>query len=218
MLIADDHEVYRDGLKLMLAKEKRFAIVGETGNGVDLVNMALTFSPDIILTEIKMPKADGIAATREIRQHNKAIGIIALSVLNEQRLIWDMLEAGAMGYLLKSADKSEILAAINRVSQGDAYYCQSTSLQLAIGITESRFHPYKKGLVRNFSAKEIEVIRLICAEYSTKEISEKISQSMRTIEGYRRSILHKMNARNTAGLVVYAIKNGIYSVGIKPIE
>lgn len=213
IIIADDHEVYRDGLKLMLAKEKGYAIVGEAKNGLELIELAKDSSPDIILTDIKMPKADGIEAARRIHEQNSTVGIIALSMFNEESLVIDMLEAGAMGYLLKSSDKSEIIDAINMVYQQHPYYCRSTSARLAITITESKFNPYKKGQPENlFTPKEIEIICLICDEYSAKEIGDKLFHSTRTVEGYRGRILDKMNVKNTAGIVIYAIKHGIYKV------
>jgi DNA-binding NarL/FixJ family response regulator len=213
ILIADDHEVYRDGLKLMLAKEKTYHIVGEAENGLELISLAKETSPDIILTDIKMPKADGIEAARRIHEQNENIGIIALSMFNEESLVIDMLEAGAMGYLLKSSDKSEIIDAINMVYNHHPYYCKSTSARLAITITESKFNPYRKSQAEAiFSQKEIEIICLICEEYSAKEIGDKLFHSTRTVEGYRSKILEKMNVRNTAGIVIYAVKHGIYKV------
>jgi DNA-binding NarL/FixJ family response regulator len=214
IIIADDHEVFRDGLKLMLSKEKAFSIVAEAENGLELIRLSDEHEPDIILTDIKMPKMDGIEATRRIHDQNQSIGVIALSMFNEESLVVDMLEAGALGYLLKSSDKAEIIDAVNTVYHHHPYYCKSTSARLAITITESRFNPYNKENAHStlFSSKEIEIIRLICEEYSTKEIGDKIFQSMRTVEGYRSKILDKMNARNTAGIVIYAIKHGIYEV------
>lgn len=212
IIIADDHEVYRDGLKLMLAKEKKYMIAGEAENGLELVELAKTTSPDIILTDIKMPKADGIEAARRILEHNSTVGIIALSMFNEESLVIDMLEAGAMGYLLKSSDKSEIIDAINAVYHNHPYYCKSTSARLAITITESKFNPYKNQAASLFTAKEIDIICLICEEYSAKEIGDKLFHSTRTVEGYRSKILDKMNVKNTAGIVIYAIKHGIYKV------
>jgi two-component system response regulator NreC len=214
IIIADDHEVFRDGLKLMLSKEQGYSITGEAGNGMELVAMAKETTPDIILTDIKMPKMDGIEAARQIHQHNNNIGIIALSMFNEESLVVDMLEAGALGYLLKSSDKAEIIDAINNVYHNHPYYCKSTSARLAITITESKFNPYKRGQSVDilFSAKEIEIIRLICEEYSAKEIGDKLFHSMRTVEGYRSKIMEKMNAKNTAGVVIYAVRHGIYAV------
>jgi len=213
IIIADDHEVYRDGLKLMLAKEKGYTIAGEAKNGLELIELAKDSSPDIILTDIKMPKADGIEATRRIHEQNSTVGIIALSMFNEESLVIDMLEAGAMGYLLKSSDKSEIIDAINMVYHHHPYYCRSTSARLAITITESKFNPYKKGQPEYpFTPKEMEIICLICEEYSAKEIGDKLFHSTRTVEGYRGKILDKMNVKNTAGIVIYAIKHDIYKV------
>lgn len=214
IIIADDHEVFRDGLKLMLSKESAFTIVAEAENGLELIRLSDEHQPDIILTDIKMPKMDGIEATRRIHDQDSKIGIIALSMFNEESLVVDMLEAGALGYLLKSSDKSEIIEAVNTVYQNHPYYCKSTSARLAITISESKFNPYNREVFYSsiFSHKEIEIIRLICEEYSTKEISDRIYQSMRTVEGYRSKILEKTNARNTAGIVIYAIKNGIYQV------
>lgn len=214
IIIADDHEVFRDGLKLMLSKEKDFSIVAEAENGLELIRLSDEQQPDIILTDIKMPKMDGIEATRRIHEENESIGIIALSMFNEESLVVDMLEAGALGYLLKSSDKAEIIDAVNTVYHHHPYYCRSTSARLAITITESRFNPYNKEAFHSsiFTPKEIDIIRLICEEYSTKEIGDKLFQSMRTIEGYRSKILEKISARNTAGIVIYAIKHGIYTV------
>ncbi len=213
IIIADDHEVYRDGLKLMLAKEKGYTIVGEAKNGLELIELAKNAFPDIILTDIKMPQMDGIEAARHIREQNSSAGIIALSMFNEESLVVDMLEAGAMGYLLKSSDKSEIIDAINMVYNHHPYYCKSTSARLAITITESKFNPYKKGQPESiFTAKETEIICLICEEYSAKEIGDKLFHSPRTVEGYRSKILEKMKVKNTAGIVIYAIRHGIYKV------
>jgi two-component system response regulator NreC len=216
IIIADDHEVFRDGLKLMLSKERGYHIAGEAGNGMELVMLAKEIVPDIILTDIKMPKMDGIEAARQIHQHNSNIGIVALSMFNEESLVVDMLEAGALGYLLKSSDKTEIIDAINTVYNHHPYYCKSTSARLAITITESKFNPYKKSqsIDQLFSSKEIEIIRLICEEYSAKEIGDKLFHSMRTVEGYRSKIMEKMNAKNTAGIVIYAIRHGIYAVKV----
>ncbi|MES2004932.1 MAG: response regulator transcription factor [Bacteroidota bacterium] len=213
ILIADDHEVYRDGLKLMLSRENRFAIIGEAENGRELIGLAEETSPDIILTDIKMPKTDGIEATRKIFQRDTSIGIIALSMFNEESLVIDMLEAGAMGYLLKSSDKTEIIDAIDSVYHQHPYYCKSTTARLAITISESKFNPYKKeAAAEQFTPKEVDIIRMICDEFSTKEIGDKLFQSTRTVEGYRSKIMEKMHARNTAGIVIYAIRHGLYRV------
>jgi len=123
-----------------------------------------------------------------------------------------MLEAGAKGYLLKNAAKHEIIDAIKTVFNNGTYYCHHTSNRLAQMIASSRFNPYRKTKTPNFNDKEIEIIQKICEELSSREIGDQLHLSMRTIEGYREKIQEKMKVKNTAGIVVYAIKKGIYKI------
>lgn len=212
IIIADDHEIFRDGFRSMVKKFPELKIIGEAENGKDLVKLALQLNPDVILTDIKMPGMDGVEATRELVAAKPGISIIALSMFDEDNLIIDMLEAGAKGYLLKNANKEEIMEAIRAVSKDKNYYCKNTSEKLLQLIAKSKFNPYKKITKPQFSEKEITVIGLVCDQYSNKEIAEKLNLSIRTIEGYRERIEEKMDVHNTAGIVVYAIKNGIYKI------
>ncbi len=212
IIIADDHELYRDGLKLMLSKEADIEIVGEANNGLELVNEIKINQPEVILTDIVMPFLDGIEAVKQVQEINPAIGIIALSMFNEENYIVDMLEAGALGYLIKNADKSEILNAIRTVYKGYPYYCRNTSSKLTQIILKSAFNPYKNKKPIWFTEKELEIISLICKEKTNREIGDQLFLSSRTVEGYRLKIQEKINVRSTAGLVVYAIKTGIYKV------
>jgi DNA-binding NarL/FixJ family response regulator len=123
-----------------------------------------------------------------------------------------MLEAGAKGYLLKNAHKNEIVNAVETVFKKQTYYCNHTSRKLTRLIAESNFNPNRRSLQPDFSERELNVIRFVCQEMSNKEIAEKIGLSVRTVEGYRERIQEKINAKNTAGIVVYAIKNRIYRV------
>ena len=212
ILIADDHEIFRDGFRTMVKKFPELKLIGEAENGRDLVTLAQQLNPDVILTDIKMPKMDGVEATRELVGNKPGINIIALSMFDEDNLIIDMLEAGAKGYLLKNANKEEIIQAIRAVNNDKNYYCKNTSEKLLQLIAKSKFNPYKKLVKPRFSEKEIAVISLVCDQYSNKEIAEKLNLSIRTIEGYRERIEEKMEVHNTAGIVVYAIKNGIYKI------
>ncbi len=212
ILIADDHEIFRDGFRTMVKKFPELKLIGEAENGRDLVTLAQQLNPDVILTDIKMPKMDGVEATRELVGSKPGINIIALSMFDEDNLIIDMLEAGAKGYLLKNANKEEIIQAIRAVNNDKNYYCKNTSEKLLQLIAKSKFNPYKKLVKPHFSEKEITVIGLVCDQYSNKEIAEKLNLSIRTIEGYRERIEEKMEVHNTAGIVVYAIKNGIYKI------
>lgn len=212
IVIADDHEIFRDGLKLMLSKFPEIIIVGEAENGRELLQLATKLNPDVILTDIKMPLLDGIEATKKLTTSHPNIGIIGLSMFDEDDLIIDMLEAGAKGYLLKNSDKHEIIEAIKTVYMHHPYYCRNTSSKLMQMIAGSRFNPYIKKEKIIFTEREIEIIALICQEFTNKEIGEKLFLSSRTVEGHRLKILEKMDAKNTVGLVVYAMKNSIYTI------
>jgi DNA-binding NarL/FixJ family response regulator len=209
LIIADDHEIFRDGLALMLSRQKDIILLGQASNGKELVEMTALHDPDVIITDIKMHVMDGIQASKLILSKQPDVKIIALSMFDEETLIVDMLEAGAKGYLLKNADKQEILDAIETVYEDKTYYCHHTSARLTNMIVKSNFNPYKKKESVSFNEREIEIIKLICQQNSSKEISDKLFLSSRTVEGYRTKILEKMNAKNTVGVVVYALKHNL---------
>ena len=210
IILADDHEIFRDGFASLFKKPYGITLVAEARNGIQLVSLVETHNPDVVLTDIQMPDMDGIEATRIIASKFPHVGIIALSMFGDDYLVMDMLEAGAKGYLLKTAHKQEIIDAIRTVARNEPYYCSATSLKLAKLIASSRFHNNKGMDKPVFSEKETEIIRLICKECSNKDISESLHLSIRTIEGYREKIMEKTDARNIAGIVVYAIRHGIF--------
>ncbi|RYG06263.1 MAG: response regulator transcription factor [Chitinophagaceae bacterium] len=210
IVMADDHEIFRDGFRLMISRQEDIQLVGEAGDGKELVELVATLKPDVVVTDIKMPRMDGIEAAKTILQNHPDIGVIGLSMFDEEDLIIDMLEAGAKGYLLKNADKHEVAEAIRTVYQEEPYYCKHTSARLAQMIAKSKFNPYKKNKKIEFSEREIEIIRLICQELTNKEIADQLFLSIRTVEGYRLKIQEKMNVKNSIGLVIYAIRNNLY--------
>lgn len=212
IVLADDHEIFRDGFNVMLKKQTDIVLVGEAPNGIELIKTTEKLLPDIIITDIKMPKMDGIEATKILVKKFPEINIIALTMFDDDNLIIDMLEAGAKGYLLKSAHKTEIIEAIKTVHKHETFYCKNTSTKLVKMIAQSRFNPYKEIEQPEFSKRELEIIKLICQEASNKEISAKLFLSIRTIEGYREKIQEKMKAKNSIGIAIFAIKNGIYKI------
>jgi DNA-binding NarL/FixJ family response regulator len=212
VVIADDHEIFREGLEVLFKKQNDIELVGEAGNGRELINITEQLHPDVVITDIKMPVTDGIEATKYLTDKHPEIGIIALSMFDDENLIVDMLEAGAKGYLIKNAHKHEILAAIRTVYNQENYFCNHSTVKLAKMIGKSRFNSSRPSDKPEFNEKEKEVIRHICEELSNKEIASNLHLSIRTIEGYREKILEKMNVKNTAGIVVFAIKHGIYKV------
>lgn len=209
LVIADDHEIFRDGLVLMLSKQPTLNVKGQAGDGKELIELVKKHQPDIVITDIKMPYMDGVEATKHLTQYYPSSRIIALSMFNEENLIVDMLEAGAKGYLLKNADKQEILDAIENVYEGNVYYCKHTTSHLASMIVKSKFHLSVKKETVVFGDREKEIIKLICLQCTAQEIGNRLFISKRTVEGYRTKILEKINAKNTAGVVVYALKHNL---------
>jgi len=210
VIVADDHEIFRDGFRVMLRKQPAFEIVAEAADGVELIERVREHQPDVVITDINMPRMDGIEATKRLVNEFPLINIIALSMYDQDNLIVEMVEAGARGYLLKNAHKEEIITAIKTVFAGEEYYCSSTSEKLAISIGKSRHRPARRQVEPLLTEREKEVMRYICSQLSNKEIAAKMNLSIRTIEGYRENILLKIRAKNIAGMVVYAVKNKIY--------
>lgn len=211
VIIADDHEIFRDGLRLMLQKQPDIDLLAEAEDGKELIEQIKQLRPDVVITDVKMPRMDGVAAARHISEHYPTIGIIALTMFDEDDLIVDMLEAGARGYLLKNADKNEMVDAVKSVFNNEPYYCRHTSHKLAQMVARSKFNPFKHEVKPVFSDREKEMIVYICDGLTNKEIAEKVFLSVRTVEGLRMKLLEKMNVKNTAGIIIYAIKNNLYT-------
>ncbi|CAN5581532.1 response regulator transcription factor [soil metagenome] len=211
VVLADDHEIFRDGLKLMLSKFSSIQLAGDASNGRELVQLVDAVKPDVVITDIKMPLMDGVEATKYIIQHHPDTGVIALSMFDEVSSIIEMLEAGASGYLVKDCDKAEIKEAIERVYQKEQYYCRHTGNKLMQVMARNAKKQDIKNTTQNLSDKEKEIIQLICKQCTTKEIGEQLFMSPRTVEGYRLKILEKLEAKNTVGIVIAAIKFGLYT-------
>ncbi len=209
--IADDHEIFRDGLRIMLQKQPYIELAGEAADGKELIEQVKRKLPDIVISDVKMPRMDGAAATRYLTEHYPSIGIIALTMFDEEDLIIDMLEAGARGYLLKNADKHEIIEAIKSVYNKQPYYCRHTSNKLAQMVAKSKFNPYKQKPKPDFNGRELKIIKHICAGLTSKQIADEIFLSVRTIEGLRMKIMEKMEVKNTAGIIIYAIKMHLFT-------
>ncbi|HEY0067301.1 MAG TPA: response regulator transcription factor [Flavisolibacter sp.] len=214
LILADDHAIYRDGLKLLLKKVKdvTLEVAAEAGSGAELVELADSIQPDMVITDIMMPGMDGISAIRLLRKKHPQLFIIALSSFDETRMVLDTLEAGANAYLLKNTSKEEMLQAIKAVSEGGAYYCSEVSVLLIKKIKESNLNSDKKPQVAELTPREQEIIKLICKGHSNKEIATILNLSKRTVEGYREKIMSKVQARNSLDIMTYAIKNNLYKI------
>jgi len=168
--------------------------------------------PDVLIADIKMPVMDGIEMCRIIKRSYPDMQVIALSMFNEDNLIIDMLEAGAKGYLLKNTNKHELLAAVKAVFEGNSYYDASTNTKLAKLIAQSKFSPHRHAAPQKFTVRETTIIRLICQQQTNREIATQLGLSIRTVESHREKIQEKTGAKNSVGVVIYAIRNDMFKV------
>jgi two-component system response regulator NreC len=212
IVIADDHEIFRDGFKLLLTNQPELELVGEAENGKELLEVIEKEQPDIAIIDIKMPVLDGIEACKVIKKKYSHVKVIALSMFNDDNLIVDMLEAGARGYLLKNTNKMELLNAARAVHEGSTYYCSATSAKLTKMIAESKYNPFKHQPTQKFTNREIDIMKLICQQYTNKEIGIQLGLSARTVESHREKIQEKTGSKNTVGVVIYAIKQKIFEL------
>ncbi len=208
VIIADDHSIFRSGLRILLSQLKNIEVAGEAVNGQELIRLAVELSPDIILTDISMPIMDGIAATKELTRRKLGSRVIVLSAHGREEPILRMLEAGALGYILKSADSSEISEAIATVYHHKPYFCREVTERLTEIVSKKYQLPARADLF--FTDREKEIMELICGECTSKEIAHNLSLSKRTVEGHRTRIMDKIGAKSIAGIITYSVETGIY--------
>jgi DNA-binding NarL/FixJ family response regulator len=209
IVMADDHAVFRAGLRSFLSKFSDFKVVGEASNGEELVDIVHTLAPDIVITDIDMPRQNAALA---ISKNNPSSRILILSVHATEQHITNMVDAGALGYVLKSSDAEEIIEAIHTLYQHKPYFCKVTTEKLTEIITRQIKGGAKEPV--QLSVREKQIIQLICAEYTSKAIAYTLHLSKRTVEGHRTRIMDKIGAKSVAGIITYALENGIYIRGI----
>lgn len=204
LILADDHQVVIDGLKALLSQEPDLRILGEALNGEALLSLVRTYEEDkpVVLLDINMPGLDGIEATRIIRQKHASVRILILSMYNKPAFIKGLVEAGVSGYILKNTGRDELLKAIRTVATGESYFSNE--------VTKTIMDSFKTGATTavQLTRRELEILRLVAQAYSTAEIADKLFISTYTVDTHRKNLLSKLNMKNTAALVNYAIQNG----------
>lgn len=210
IILVDDEELFRKGIFFLLQREENIEIIFEASNGDELMNFLKENSnhPDIILMDLKMPLLNGVEATKLIRNDFPEIKIIALTSYNTDSFISNMIKIGASSYLLKNASPAEMISTINQVFENGFYY-NETVFEIINRQNISNFKPKSQYIDITLTAREREVLELICQQMSTAEIAERLFISSRTVEGHRNNLLLKTEAKNVAGLVVFAIQNNI---------
>jgi DNA-binding NarL/FixJ family response regulator len=207
--IADDHVLFRAGVKTALSVHKDIKMIAEADNGMQLLTVLKHIQPDVILLDIQMPIMDGINTLPEIKKMYPEIKVIMLTMHNDHSMISKLMELGANSYLTKNSDSEIIYQAIKTVHEQEYFFNQLTNKALIDGLRVKRQAEASLPVDAKLSDKEISILRMICEEKSTKEIADLVELSPRTVEAIRDKLKVKTGAKSLAGLVMYAVKSGI---------
>ncbi len=211
LALADDQNLFRKGMAMLLREINGMEVTLECANGKDLLKAIAVVPVDIVLLDLEMPVMDGVETMKRMRTDHPDVKVLVLSMHSEEKFIVHLMELGANGYLLKTAEATEVENAIRSVAESGYYFSDMVSQVMLQGLVKKdKVRPYFN-VIDPLSEREIEVLKLICAEKTTPEIAEQLFLSPRTVEGHRNNILLKTGARNVAGLVVFAMTNGIHT-------
>lgn len=207
--IADDYAIIRDGLKVGLARDENFEVLFEAESGDELIKGVAKTLVDVVLLDLKMPGMDGMEAAGVLRQQFPTVKIIVMTMYDDEKFIIHLMEKGANGYLLKNADSAEIRKAIYAVHETGYYFNDLVNKALLRKLTvKGNVKPTFRQDI-SFTERELQVLHLICEEKTNAEIGQSIFLSPRSVEGIRQRLIEKVGVRNTAGLVLFAVKNGL---------
>ncbi len=204
LILADDHKLFREGVRSILESSEDFKIIDEVANGRALISSLREKETDVIILDISMPGLSGIEATRLIRKEYPCLKILILSMHSEESFIRSAIEAGASGYLPKEIDHNELIEAIHIIHEGGNYYSKDISNKL--------INSYLNKEKQNLTPREKEIVALVCDGLTNKEIADRLSISVRTVDCHKNNILQKLGLRSSVDLVKYAIKNQLISL------
>ena len=209
LLLADDHAVVRSGLRLLLEAQPDLVIVGEAENGEEAIRRTAELQPDVVLMDIEMPGMNGIEATRRIKADAPAAAVLALTMYEDDQYFFEMLRAGASGYVPKRAAPDELVSAIRAVSRGEVFLYPSLAGRLVQDYL--RRGPAGEGETPNdeLTPREQEVLTLIAQGFSNNEIADRLVISAKTVDRHRENIMRKLNLHNRVDLVKYALRKGL---------
>lgn len=223
VFVIDDHQVIINGINAMLAEYEEFELLDSANSGEEALEKLKKLSgqgnfPDVILMDIKLPDINGIELTRKVIdlfQDREKLNILAFTMFDENEYVLNMLKAGAKGYLLKNSSKEELTLGLKKVASGKAYFSddvtESVISRYALGSPQTSPSVSSSDITKRLTKREIEVLKLIASELTSKEISEKLNISERTVHTHRRSLMQKLGVKNVAGLIRYA-----YSMNLVP--
>jgi two-component system NarL family response regulator len=206
ILLVDDHELMREGLRSILEKDERVEIVGEASSGREAVALSRTLEPDVVVMDVGMKDLNGIDATRQIRSEHPAVHVIALSSHSDSRYVSAMLEAGACSYLLKANAYADLRKALDAARSGKSYLCA----EVTKGVVDASFRGSRsEAEPATLSGREREVLQLLAEGFSSPEIGKRLFIATSTVETHRRSIMQKLDIHSVADLTKWAIREGL---------
>ena len=213
VILADDHKIFRQGIKSLIMHKGIGDIIAEASNGSELLELLKNLTPDLIIMDISMPEIDGIDAAKIILKENPTQKILALSMYSEEDYYYKIIEVGFKGYIIKDAGIDELENAIKTVLSGNNYFSNELLQKIINNFGVEKNEKKKVEKQKNsLSDREIEVLKLICQGKNNNEIATKLFISPQTVKGHRRSLLSKTACNNTASLVIYAVKNNLIQV------
>jgi len=207
VLIAEDHLMVRAGIRALLEKAGDIQVVGEASNGQEAVEMTEKFTPDVLVMDIMMPRLNGIQAAENIRKIKVSTRILLLSMYSDEELVYQALQSGVKGYVLKTSVSDELLWAVRAVANGKTYLSSQVSEIMVEHAVNPRVHGLDHDPLSNISPREKEILQLIAEEHTSTEIARLLFISEKTVEKHRASLMEKLNVRNLAGLVKFAVKH-----------
>jgi DNA-binding NarL/FixJ family response regulator len=210
VFLVDDHAIVRDGLRSVLTAEPQLHVVGEAANGHDLLAQLPTVPTDVVLMDLNMPLLDGLATTHALHKLYPQLRILILSMMTHEHTINELLTAGAHGYVLKNADKTEIITAIQAVASGKRFLCSEIGLSVLEKLLAGEGEGNKSFAKdpTHPTSREREILQLVATGFTNQQIADKLFTSKRTVESHRQSLLEKTGALNTPALVKYAMEQG----------
>jgi len=216
VLIADDHVFYREGVRALLSSVSKIEVVGEANNGEEAIAQAADLQPNVILMDLKMPGMNGIDATRRIHETHPEIGVLVITMFDDDDSVFAAMRAGARGYLLKDADKDEVVRAIVAVERGEAIFSPAIAQRMMQYFSASSTSPSKKDQPSEFDGlteRELEILDLIAQGHNNLVISNKLSLSIKTVQNYVSSILTKLQVVDRSQAIVRAREAGLGKPG-----
>jgi len=211
ILLADDHTVMRNGLRLLLERQPNLSVVGEASDGRETVRAAESFSPDVVVMDIAMPNLNGIEAARQITAARPETAIVILSMHSDESYVIRALKAGARAYLLKDSAEGDLIAAIRAISEGKSFFSPAISRILVEDYMRQLEQQHVEDTYELLTAREREILQLLAEGKTNKEVASMLNLSVYTIETHRTHILQKLNLHNVPELILYAVRKGIIS-------